>query len=286
MPDPVPASRATGAERLRALLAEGPVVMGILNVTPDSFSDGGRHLRREDALAQARAMLAAGAKIIDVGGESTRPGAVPVGEDEELSRVLPVIEALRGESDVLISIDSMKPAVMAAACAAGAGLINDVSGLRAPGAIEVAVAQRAAVCIGHMRGTPRSMQAAPDYDDVVVEVAEYLAGRVAACVAAGVTESAILVDPGIGFGKRLAHNLALLANMRAYTRFGAGALIGVSRKSMFGELHGASVDARLPGALAVAALAVWQGARVIRAHDVAETVQAVATAAAMVQHRS
>lgn len=278
--------RLSGADHLRALLTAGPVVMGVLNVTPDSFSDGGRHMRLDAALAQARAMRAAGASIIDIGGESTRPGAAAVPLAEELARVLPVIEALRRESEVLISIDTMKPEVMDAACRAGANLINDMNALRAPGAIEVAARHQVAVCVGHMRGSPRSMQREPAYGDVVAEVAEFLAQRVSACTAGGVTRSAILVDPGIGFGKTLAHNLALLANMRAYAGLGGGMLIGVSRKSMFGELHGVEVGHRLPGALAVAALAVWQGASVIRTHDVAQTVQAVATAAAMATYRS
>jgi dihydropteroate synthase len=284
-PHPEPVPTVTGAARLATLLADGPAVMGILNVTPDSFSDGGRHVDLDRALDRAREMVAEGAAIIDVGGESTRPGADPVPLQAEIARVVPVIEAIRAELDVLISVDTLKPEVMRAACAAGAEMINDVNALRSPDAIEAASVARVGVCLMHMQGEPRSMQQAPHYTDVVAEVSAFLADRVAACRAAGIPEASILVDPGIGFGKRLEHNLALLANMHAYASLGAGALIGVSRKSMFGQLLGVPVEDRLPAGLAVAALSIWQGARVIRVHDVAATIQAVRTAEAIKQHR-
>ena len=259
----------------RSLPLDPPVVMGILNVTPDSFSDGGRHAGLEPALRRAREMVAEGAAIIDVGGESTRPGAAPVGEQEELERVVPVIERIRRELDCVVSVDSMKPAVMDAACAAGAELINDVYALRAPGAIEVAARHRAAVCLMHMLGEPRSMQDDPRYGDVVGEVGAFLAQRAEACVAGGVAREAILLDPGIGFGKTDAHNLRLLGRLDALAAPGLPLLLGVSRKSLFGRLLGLPVQQRLGPGLAVAALAVWQGVRVLRTHDVAATVQAV-----------
>ncbi|WP_206370534.1 dihydropteroate synthase [Solimonas marina] len=264
----------------RVLSLAEPVVMGILNRTPDSFSDGGRHAALADALAHALAMVADGAGIIDVGGESTRPGAAPVGEAEELDRVVPLIEALRRESDVVISIDTMKPAVMREACAAGAEIINDVYALQAPGAVEAAVASGAAVCLMHMQGEPRTMQAGPHYDDVVNEVRGFLAARVAVCREAGIARERICLDPGIGFGKRLDHNLALLGGVAALALDGYPWLYGVSRKSMFGQLLGRPVDERLPAALAAAAIAVWQGAAIVRTHDVRATVDAVRVAVA------
>ncbi|MFI4980551.1 MAG: dihydropteroate synthase [Nevskiales bacterium] len=249
--------------------------MGVLNVTPDSFSDGGRYVGVEAAFGRARAMLAEGAAIIDVGGESTRPGAAPVSEQEELERVAPVIERIRRELDCVVSVDTMKPAVMDAACAAGAELINDVYALRAPGAIEVASRHRAAVCLMHMLGQPRDMQQDPQYRDVVGEVGDFLAQRARECEAGGIAPDSILLDPGIGFGKTDAHNLRLIARLDAFTALGKPLLIGVSRKSMFGRLLGLPVDARLNPALATAAVAVWQGARIVRTHDVAATAEAV-----------
>lgn len=251
--------------------------MGVLNVTPDSFSDGGRYVRSDAAVEQALAMVAEGARIIDIGGESTRPGAAPVAEAEELERVLPVIEGLRARSDVIVSIDTMKPAVMRAACRAGAEIVNDVMALRAPGAIEAVAESGAAVCLMHMLGEPRTMQLAPSYEDVLAEVCGFLDERVAACRAAGIAADRIALDPGIGFGKTLEHNLTLLANLSRI----AGTmplLIGVSRKSLFGALLGRGVEARLAGGLAAVSLAVWQGAAIVRAHDVAATVDAVRTA--------
>jgi dihydropteroate synthase len=266
--------------KTRALDLSTPVVMGVLNVTPDSFSDGGRHATRAAALARAREIAAEGAAIIDVGGESTRPGAPAVAVDEELERVVPVIEAIRRELDCIVSIDTMKPAVMRAACAAGAELINDVMALRAPGALDAARATGAAVCLMHMQGEPRTMQQAPAYLDVVEEVAAFLAGRVQACVQAGLARERLVIDPGFGFGKTLDHNLALLGGIDVLAEQGLPVLVGLSRKSMFGQLTGQPVAARLAGGLAAAALAAWQGARIVRTHDVRATMDALKVTAA------
>lgn len=252
-----------------------PIVMGILNVTPDSFSDGGRFQRRDVALRQAVAMVNDGAGIIDVGGESTRPGAAAVTVQQELDRVIPVIEALRGQVDVAISIDTSKPAVMRAAVAAGAGLINDVMALTGGGALSTAAALDVPVCLMHMRGEPRTMQQNPQYEDVVGEVFDYLQARIEVCCAAGISPDRILVDPGFGFGKTLEHNLALLRHLDRFTHLGAGVVAGISRKSMLGAITGRDVDRRLAGSLAAALVAVQKGARVLRVHDVAETVDVV-----------
>ncbi|MDP3669706.1 MAG: dihydropteroate synthase [Telluria sp.] len=262
-----------------------PAVMGILNVTPDSFSDGGLWLEPERALAQALRMVGEGARLIDVGGESTRPGAASVSEQEELDRVIPIIERLSGAVDCVLSVDTMKPAVMRAAVAAGAELINDVNALRAPGAVETAAATGAAICLMHMQGEPRTMQQAPLYRDVLAEVGAALAERVAACLAAGIERSRLLIDPGIGFGKSLDHNLRLLANLDCFAELGCPLLLGVSRKSLFGKLLGLAVDERLIPSVVTAALAIPQGAAIIRAHDVRATVQAVQTAHAIHQAR-
>ena len=258
-----------------------PRVMGVLNVTPDSFSDGGRFATRDAALAQARAMVEQGAGLLDIGGESTRPGARAVSEQEELDRVLPVIEALRGETPVPLSIDTMKPAVMRAALAAGAAMINDVNALQGSGAVEAVRAAGAAVCLMHMQGEPRTMQANPVYGDVVREVAAFLAARAAACEKAGIARDAIVIDPGFGFGKRLEHNLALLGRLDALTTLGYPVLVGLSRKSMFGQIVGAGVGERLPAGLAAAAMAVGKGAGIVRTHDVAATRDAVRVAHAI-----
>lgn len=262
----------------RTLDLSAPCVMGVLNVTPDSFSDGGHYESVERAVERALVMEAEGAAIIDVGGESTRPGAVPVNEHEELDRVVPVVERLRARSGVVISVDTMKPAVMRAACAAGAEIVNDVHALRAPGAIDVVRQAGAAVCLMHMQGEPRTMQAAPTYASVLAEVRSFLEQRVRACRDAGIGETKIVLDPGIGFGKTLEHNLALLANLQRLVIGERPLLVGISRKSMFGSMLGRAVDERLSGGLAAAALAVWQGAAIVRAHDVAQTVDAVRTA--------
>jgi dihydropteroate synthase len=268
--------------RSRLLALDAPVVMGVLNVTPDSFSDGGRYAAPEAALAQARRMVDEGAAIIDVGGESTRPGAVMPSVQHELDRVIPVVERIARELDVMISVDTSRPAVVTAACAAGAHLVNDIRGFRDPATLLAAAAAGAAVCVMHMQGEPDSMQRAPTYHDVVAEVGDYLLQRIAECRAAGIPEDAILVDPGFGFGKTQDHNLALFRALNHFTTLGAPLLVGVSRKSMVGHLTGGRpVEQRLAGSLALAALAASQGAAVLRAHDVAETVDAVRVGAAV-----
>ncbi len=260
-----------------------PTVMGILNVTPDSFSDGGKYNALDAAIDQALKMQQEGAAIIDVGGESTRPGAPSVSVQQELDRVLPVIEALSGELQIPISIDTSKPRVMQAAVAAGAGMINDVNGLNAAGAIDAARDAGVPVCIMHMLGRPRTMQQAPQYYDVVSEVRQYLSERVAACEAAGIPRNQLLIDPGFGFGKTLEHNLALLAGLESLQELGVPVLVGISRKSMIGQITGKSVDDRLPGSLAAAVMAVERGASIIRAHDVAATVDALEFTLAVIQ---
>jgi dihydropteroate synthase len=265
----------------RALELRAPVVMGVLNVTPDSFSDGGRFAARDAALAHARRMIGEGAAIVDVGGESTRPGASPATLDEELARVIPVIEALRAESPVFISVDTSKPEVMRAAVHVGADIINDVRALAEPGALAAAAATGAGLCLMHMRGEPRTMQDAPRYDDVVAEVIAFLAARLAACRAAGIDAARLAVDPGFGFGKTAAHNLELLRQLGRFETLGAPLVAGLSRKSMLAKLTGRSVDDRTAGSVALAAIAVLNGARIVRAHDVAATFDAVRVAAAV-----
>ncbi len=267
--------------RTRRLALDEPLVMGVLNVTPDSFSDGGRFVATEAALRQARKLAAEGAGLLDVGGESTRPGATPVTVGEELRRVLPVIEALVREDGPPLSIDTAKAEVMLAASAAGAELINDVCALRAPGALEAAAASGCAVCLMHMQGEPRTMQSAPTYRDVAEDVYVFLAERIEACLRAGIELERILVDPGFGFGKTLEHNLLLMRGLSRLTALGVPVLVGVSRKSMIGTVTGRAVEARVAGGLALTALAVASGARIIRSHDVAETLDAVRMAAAV-----
>ena len=263
-----------------------PVVMGVLNVTPNSFSDGGRYLDPELALTQALSMVRDGAAIIDVGGESTRPGAQPVPLQQELDRVLPVIERLHRECDAVLSIDTLKAPVMRAAVAAGAGLINDVNALRGEGALQAAASVDAALCLMHMQGEPRTMQQAPQYTDVVTEVGEFLLQRAQACLDAGISAQRLCLDPGFGFGKTTAHNLALLAALPRLTSGPYPVLAGLSRKSMLQSLTGRAVEARLAGSLALATAAVLGGARIIRAHDVAATVDAVRVAQAINQARA
>jgi dihydropteroate synthase len=263
------------------LALDAPVVMGVLNVTPDSFSDGGLHASADEAVAHGRRMAGEGAAIIDVGGESTRPGAASVDTAEELARVIPVIEALSRAVAVPISVDTSNPDVMRAAAAAGARIINDVRALRAPGALEAAVASRAAVCLMHMQGEPGDMQVAPRYEDVVTEVEEFLAARVEACVAAGIPRERLCIDPGIGFGKRAEHNLALLRRLDVMTRGPIPVAIGVSRKSLIGIITGRATGDRLAGSVALAALCAERGVAIVRAHDVAATVDAVRTGAAL-----
>jgi len=258
-----------------------PLVMGVLNVTPDSFSDGGQFLAPAAAVQQGRRLAEEGAAIIDVGGESTRPGAEAVAAAEELRRVLPVIEQLRRTTAAVISIDTNKPEVMRAAAAAGAGLINDVRALRAPGALEAAQESGCAVCLMHMQGEPRTMQLAPVYGDVVREVRAFLAARAAACRQAGFAAERLVLDPGFGFGKNLEHNLALLRGLPELGVDGLPLLVGLSRKSMLGTLSARAAGERLYGSVALAAIAVLNGARIVRAHDVAATLDAVRVAAAV-----
>ena len=258
-----------------ALDLSRPVIMGTLNVTPDSFSDGGQFVDRQQALQHARAMVAEGAAIIDVGGESTRPGARAVSADEELARVIPVIEALHGEVDAPISIDTSKPEVMRAAVAAGAGLINDVYALRLPGALEAAASLGVAVCLMHMQGEPRTMQESPLYADVVGEVYNFLQERMDECMRAGMAREQLLVDPGFGFGKTLEHNLELLRRLDEFAALGAPLLVGLSRKSMIGKALGLALEERLHASVALALMAVQRGARIVRVHDVRATRDAL-----------
>ena len=258
-----------------------PVIMGVLNITPDSFSDGGRFADAAAAIQHALRMVEEGAALIDIGGESTRPGAQAVDAEQEIRRVVPVIEALAARAPVPISIDTSKPAVMTAAVRAGATLINDVRALRQPGALEAAAGSGAAICLMHMHGEPRTMQADPRYGDVVAEVRDFLRERAEACRAAGVAQDRLVIDPGIGFGKRLEHNLALLAGLPALVALGWPVLVGVSRKSMLGALLGRAVDERVAGGVAMATAAVLSGASIVRTHDVAPTVDAIKVAEAL-----
>jgi dihydropteroate synthase len=251
-----------------------PLVMGIVNVTPDSFSDGGQHLQREAAIAHAQRLIAEGADIIDIGGESTRPGAQPVSAREELDRVLPIIEGLRG-IPVPISVDTCKPEVMRAAIAAGAQMINDINALQDAGSMDAVTGGNVAVCLMHKQGTPQTMQQHPEYADVVAEVCEFLRGRIAAAEAAGIARERIVIDPGFGFGKTLAHNLALLRNLSALAELGVPVLAGLSRKSMLGAITGQDVNHRAAASVAAALIAVQRGAAIVRVHDVRETVDAL-----------
>jgi dihydropteroate synthase len=254
---------------------DAPVVMGILNVTPDSFSDGGRFFGLTAALEQAERLAEDGAAIIDVGGESTRPGAVPVSIDEELRRVIPVVQRLASSLAIPVSVDTRTPAVMKESIAAGASMINDVMALRAPGALEAVAGSGAAICLMHMQGEPRTMQDEPRYADVVGEVRDFLGERVAACVGAGIAKSRLVIDPGFGFGKALAHNLQLLRGLPAIAAEGVPVLAGLSRKRMIAALTGREEGERLAGSVALAVLAAMNGARILRAHDVRETVDAL-----------
>lgn len=275
----------------RLLDLSRPVVMGIVNTTPDSFSDGGALYRNgsldlEQAFAHARRLCDEGAVILDIGGESTRPGSSPVSLQEEQDRVLPLVERVAAELDVVISVDTSSPAVMREAAALGAGLINDVRALTRDGAMEAAAATGLPVCLMHMQGQPDSMQAAPLYADVVAEVRSFLAQRVAACVAAGIDPRRLLLDPGFGFGKTVAHNLQLLDRLAELSLEGLPLLVGLSRKSLIGKVLDREATARvpqdrLPASVALAVLAVERGAAIVRAHDVAATVDALAMCAAL-----
>jgi dihydropteroate synthase len=271
--------------RHRTIDLARPVVMGILNVTPDSFSDGGRYSDVEAAVARAAQMAAEGAAIIDVGGESTRPGSLGVDAATERRRVVPVIERIAASLDVAISIDTSKVEVMAAAAEAGACIVNDVAALRAPGAREWAAQARVGVCLMHMQGEPRTMQADPRYHDVVSEVNAFLLNERAQCIAAGIDPESIALDPGLGFGKRYEHSLALLKHLDHLTASGAPLLVGVSRKSFIGGVLGRGVEERLYGGLGLAAWAVSRGAHVLRTHDVAPTRDAIRMVSAVLEGR-
>lgn len=249
--------------------------MGILNVTPDSFSDGGQFNRLDDALKHALQMRDEGAEVIDIGGESTRPGAAPVSVDEELERVIPVIEKIRLRSDIAISIDTSKVQVMQAAIEAGASMVNDVNALHAEGAIELCARHQIPVCLMHKQGEPSTMQHRPHYEDVVDEVKQYLMARARACIAAGLPAEKICIDPGFGFGKTLENNLSLLKEMQQFCALDYPVLVGVSRKSMFGMLLGRDVEDRLIASTSAAVIAYQKGARFFRVHDVAETCDAL-----------
>ncbi|MDX2126423.1 dihydropteroate synthase [Aeromonas hydrophila] len=260
-----------------SLSLERPHVMGILNVTPDSFSDGGHFNQLERAMTHARQMVAEGATLIDIGGESTRPGAPDVSEQEELDRVIPVVERMVAELEVMISLDTSKAAVMREGCAAGAHLINDVRALLEPGAMAAAAVADVPVCLMHMQGQPRTMQAEPYYDDLLGEVRAFFDERIAACLAAGIRREQLLLDPGYGFGKTLAHNYQLLAQQEKLLDYQLPLLVGMSRKSMIGNLLGCPVDERLAGSLACALIGMQRGARIIRVHDVRATMDALRT---------
>ena len=269
--------------RDRILDLTRPLVMGILNVTPDSFSDGGRYASTDAALERAVRMVDEGAAIVDVGGESTRPGAAPIPEAIELERVLPVIEGLVAVSNVAISIDTSKPKVMAAAVAAGACIVNDIRALQLPRARGTAAQLQVGVCLMHMQGEPRTMQEGPYYNDVVGEVGAFLMRERDACIEAGIAPEAIALDPGLGFGKGFQHNLALLRALERFAALPAPLLVGVSRKSFIGKILGTDVDDRLYGGLGLAALAVAKGASVIRTHDVRATCDAIRTVSAVLK---
>ncbi|MFU2314859.1 dihydropteroate synthase [Rahnella sp. PCH160] len=252
-----------------------PQVMGILNVTPDSFSDGGRHNTLELAIRHAQMMVDAGATLLDIGGESTRPGAAEVSEDEELARVVPVVEAIARRFDVWISVDTSKASVIRESANAGMHLINDIRSLQEPEALAAAAQTGLPVCLMHMQGDPKTMQHAPHYGDVVAEVERYLVGQIARCVNAGIPENKLLLDPGFGFGKNLEHNYQMLARLSEFHHLGLPLLVGMSRKSMVGQLLHVSPEKRVIGSVACAVIAAMQGAQIIRVHDVKETVEAM-----------
>ncbi|HII2981491.1 TPA: dihydropteroate synthase [Yersinia enterocolitica] len=261
--------------RERELDLSHPQIMGVLNVTPDSFSDGGRHSDLDNALHHAQAMIAAGATLIDVGGESTRPGAAEVSEQEELDRVVPVVEALAQRFDVWLSVDTSKAAVMTESAGAGAHLINDIRSLQEPGALEAAAKTGVPVCLMHMQGQPQSMQQSPHYDDLMAEINQFFKHHIDRCVAAGIAKNKLLLDPGFGFGKNLAHNYQLLARLAEFHHFELPLLVGMSRKSMVGQLLNVPLQQRVIGSVACAVIAAMQGAQIVRVHDVKETVEAM-----------
>ncbi len=259
----------------RKLLLDRARIMGIINVTPDSFSDGGLHATTEAAVALGLKLAEEGADILDVGGESTRPGADEVSLEEELRRVVPVIEQLARQTTLPISVDTSKPEVMRAAVAAGAGMVNDVHALRREGALDAAAALGVPVCLMHMQGEPRSMQADPHYEDVVAEVHGFFTQRLFACEMAGISKKKLLIDPGFGFGKTLEHNLRLLRQLSRFTELGVPVLAGVSRKSMIGQVTGRPMEQRMAGSVAAALIAVQNGAAIVRVHEVAATLDAL-----------
>lgn len=258
-----------------------PCIMGIVNVTPDSFSDGGRYDTVEKAVAHGLELVSEGAGILDIGGESTRPGAAPVSLEDELERVLPVIEQLSRMAGVPLSIDTYKPEVMRAAIAAGADIVNDVRALQEPGALEIVAASDAGVCLMHMQGRPQTMQIDPQYEDVVHEVNAFLAQRLAVAEAAGIVRERVVLDPGFGFGKKTEHNLQLLRQLDTTLALGRPLLIGLSRKSVLGQITGGDVDVRLHASLAASVISVMKGARIVRVHDVKATADALKVAAAI-----
>ena len=286
-PDPRPVLDCAG----RILDLRFPRVMGVINTTPDSFSDGGALYQRDSldlelALHRAREMVAQGAAILDIGGESTRPGAVPVSSAQEMDRVLPLVEKITAELDVIISVDTSNPELMREAAARGGGLINDVRALQREGALEAAADTGLPVCLMHMQGEPGTMQRAPEYRDVVAEVDAWLARRVSRCESAGIARHRLLLDPGFGFGKTAEHNLALLRGLATLANQGLPLLVGLSRKSLIGKLLGREVDERLPASLALAVLAAERGAAIIRTHDVAATADALAMCTALAEENN
>jgi dihydropteroate synthase len=258
-----------------------PHVMGIVNVTPDSFSDGGKHASVDLAVEHALQLIAEGADILDIGGESTRPGADPVGLDEELRRVIPVIEALSKVTTAPLSIDTYKPEVMRAAIQAGADIVNDICALREDGALEIVANSNAGVCLMHMQGIPQTMQVNPQYGDVVSEVKQFLTDRVEACLAHGITKERIMLDPGFGFGKTTAHNVALIQHLNSFVELGFPLLVGLSRKSVLGRIAGGDEQQRLHAGLAASVISVMKGAKIVRVHDVKATVDALKVVAAV-----
>lgn len=258
-----------------------PRVMGIVNATPDSFSDGGQYASTAAAIEHGLRLVDEGAEILDIGGESTRPGSTVVPLEEELQRVIPVIEGLARRAGVPLSVDTYKPAVMRAAIAAGADIINDICALQQPGALDAVADSRAGVCLMHMQGTPQTMQADPHYDDVVQEVRDFLLARIQACQQVGIGQERIMLDPGFGFGKRSVHNIALLRELPTLCALGYPVLAGLSRKSVLGQLTGNDVDARLHASIAAAVIATMKGAKILRVHDVKATADALKIAAAI-----
>jgi dihydropteroate synthase len=258
-----------------------PHVMGIVNVTPDSFSDGGKYSSVDLAIEHALQLIAEGADILDIGGESTRPGATPVGLDEELKRVIPVIEALSKVTTVPLSIDTYKPGVMRAAIQAGVDIVNDICALREEGALEIVANSNAGVCLMHMQGTPQTMQVNPQYNDVVTEVKQFLADRVDACLKYGIASERITLDPGFGFGKTTAHNVALIQHLDSFAELGFPLLVGLSRKSVLGRIAGGDEQQRLHAGLAASVISVMKGAKIVRVHDVKATVHALKVVAAV-----